>query len=297
MPATLAALLLVAVFRPAQPPPSGIVLQDGPVATAGDVPTAFVTGDQVPILARRTGAVQVPTRQGAVWLPAATVAVLGDTTADAQLFATARDHTYQQRHLAAIALYHRLAEKLPGSPYAPDALLAKGREAVWLALGGAVKDAHRWDVHLKPRPDGTWQYDGAAFTQLLQRYPRSPLAAEALYGQIQTDSEWATPWSGAAGPLAERRRWEFFLSKYPQTPYRPLVWLRWSYLTLAAADLVGPPPVAAGYRSRADARLRAIVRQHPVSEAAARARRAIAFLQGGGHVAGPEASWPFANRF
>jgi hypothetical protein len=294
-----ASLLVAAVFQPAGPPPAGIVLQDGPTPVGAAAAAPYVAGDSVPVLARRTDAVQVPTRQGAVWLPAATVAVLADSSADAQLYATARDYTYRQRHLAAIALYHQLATLLPRSPYAPDALLAKGREAVWLAMGGDIKDAHRWDVHFKPRPGGLWQYDGAAYAQILLRYPKSAVAAEALYGQILTDSEWTTPWSNAAGPLGERRRWEFFLSKYPKTTYRPAVWLRWSYLTLAAADLVAPqyPQIAAGYRSRVDARLRDIVRLHPVSEMAARARRAIAFLQGGGHVAGPGASWPFEARF
>jgi outer membrane protein assembly factor BamD (BamD/ComL family) len=291
--------LLAAVFQPAGPVPTGIVLQDGPLPLGSAIASPYVTGDTVPVLSRRPGSVQVPTKQGPVWLPAASVAVLGDSAAEAQLYATARDYTYRQRHLPAIALYHQLAAQLPTSLYAPDALLGKGREAVWLALGGDIKGAHRWDVHFKPRPDGTWQYDGAAYAQILLQYPKSPVAEEALYGQILTDSEWTTPWSNAAGPLGERRRWEFFLAKYPRSTYGPAVWLRWSYLTLAAADLVATqhPQIASGYRSRADARLREIVRLHPVSEMAARARRAIAFLQGGGHVAGPGANWPFEARF
>lgn len=298
-PIVASVLLLAAVFRPPGGPPWGIVLLDGPTPVGATAPAPYVAGDEVPILARRPDAVQVPTREGPVWLAAASVAVLTDSTADAQLFATGRDYTYRQRHLPAIALYHQLAAQLPASRYAPEALLAEGREAVWLAQSGDVKQANRWDVHFKPRAGGGWQYDGAAYARILLKYPKSPVAEEALYGQIQTDSEWSVPWINVAGPLAERRRWEFFLSKYPKSTYRPLVWLRWSYLTVAAADLVGPtyPQIAAGYRSRADARLRELVRLHPVSEVAARARRAIAFLQGGGHVAGPAASWPFDARF
>lgn len=292
--------LIVAPLLLAAAPPEIVVLADAPSPIGGGPALPLVAGDALPVVSRRDGAVEVATAQGRVWLPTSAGVLVGDGAADAVLFAQAREHLRHQRQGAALALYHVLSSRLPQSPYAPAALLGKGQVADALARAGGSAAAGRWGVRLDPVGAGRWRYDGAAYAEFLSRYPKHPLAEEALYSQIRADIDWAGPWRSASQPLSERRRWEFFLTKYPNSPYKPAAWLRWSYLTVVAAELAeaSQPEQAIAYRRAAEARLRETVHRFRGGEYAARARRALVYLGQGGRVyTSAGALWPYESRF
>lgn len=238
------------------------------------------SGDIVRVLGPRWKRMfQVEARGVKGWVSGADVVVLHGPHADARLLVAARNIEAPKywfdppNYGAAIALYSRLVESFPRSPYRPLALyrIARCAEKVaaeetrtvqeeWVARSEEwtaqppgtrsdpapsereeLRELAKWGVNFRLHHfGGHYYYLGDAYRTILREHGKSAWADEAAFALLKVR---LGEWEGhPEGPLEELDQWIEFTKKYPQSDLLAQALLEQVYLNRVLYEIYSWPP-------------------------------------------------------